>query len=64
MMDRGTSKSRTVLFQNKFEKFVSLVGFSIRKYHDARSPERQIGLSLLQNIKNENDVNFNWSTYR
>ena len=28
--------------KNKFEKLVHLVGFSIRIYHDARSPERQI----------------------
>ena len=27
---------------NKFEKLVHLVGFIIRMYHDARSPERQI----------------------
>ena len=28
--------------KNKFEKSVHLVGFVIRIYHDARSPERQI----------------------
>ena len=28
--------------KNKFEKLVRLVGFIIRIYHDARSPERQI----------------------
>jgi len=28
--------------KNKFEKLVHLVGFIIRVYHDARSPERQI----------------------
>jgi len=28
--------------KNKFEKLVYLVGFIIRIYHDARSPERQI----------------------
>ena len=27
--------------KNKFEKLVHLVGFIIRFYHDARSPERQ-----------------------
>ena len=27
--------------KNKFEKLVNLVGFIIRIYHDARSPERQ-----------------------
>jgi hypothetical protein len=30
-----------VLFQNKFGKLVHLVGFIIRIYHDAQSPERQ-----------------------
>jgi len=30
--------------KNKFEKLVHLVGFIIRIYHDARSPERQIWL--------------------
>ena len=28
--------------KNKFEKLVHLVGYIIRIYHDARSPERQI----------------------
>jgi len=28
--------------KNKFEKLVHQVGFIIRIYHDARSPERQI----------------------
>jgi len=28
--------------KNKFEKLVHLVGFIIRIYHDARSPERQL----------------------
>jgi len=28
--------------KNKFEKLVHLLGFIIRIYHDARSPERQI----------------------
>ena len=28
--------------KHKFEKLVYLVGFIIRIYHDARSPERQI----------------------
>ena len=27
--------------ENKFEKSVHLVGFIVRVYHDARSPERQ-----------------------
>jgi hypothetical protein len=36
------SETCTVLFQNKFEKLVHLVGFIIRIYHDARSSECQI----------------------
>jgi hypothetical protein len=28
--------------KNKFEKLVNLVGFIIRIYHDARSPERKL----------------------
>jgi len=28
--------------KNKFEKLAHIVGFIIRIYHDARSPERQI----------------------
>ena len=30
--------------KNKFEKLVHLVGFIIRIYHDARSPERMLNL--------------------
>ena len=30
--------------KNKFEKFLHLVGFITRSYHDSRSPERQICL--------------------
>jgi len=32
--------------ENKFEKLVYLVGFIIRIYHDARSPERQMNFSF------------------
>jgi len=35
--------------KNKFEKLVHTVGFIIRIYHDARSPERQI--LILNNLK-------------
>jgi len=35
------SETCRVLFQNKFEKLVHLVGFIIRIYHDARSSEGQ-----------------------
>jgi len=40
--------------KNKFEKLVHLVGFIIRIYQDARSPERQNRLDMRsQNAKNE-----------
>jgi len=39
------SETCRVLFQNKFEKLVHLVGFIIRIYHDARSPEHQTDIS-------------------
>ena len=32
--------------KNKFEKLVHQVGFILRIYHDARSPERQIYISM------------------
>jgi len=35
-------------FKNKIEKSVHLVGFIIRIYHDARSPERQSSTSPVQ----------------
>jgi len=38
---RNCSKHVELFFQNKFEEWVHLVGFIIRIYHDARSPERQ-----------------------
>jgi len=42
--DGQTNSPKHVEFysKNKFEKLVHLVGFIIRMYHDARSPERQI----------------------
>jgi len=33
--------------KNKFEKLVHLIGFIIRNYHDARSPERQIQFHIF-----------------
>ena len=33
---------RVFIPKNKFEKLVHVVGFIVRIYHDARSPERQI----------------------
>ena len=38
--------------KNKFEKLVHLVGFIIRIYHDARSPECQNNKHLRMNSKN------------
>jgi len=40
-MTEELSETCKVLFQKKFDKLVHLVGFNIRIYHDARSPERQ-----------------------
>jgi hypothetical protein len=41
MMDRGTIPKHVEFYsKNKFEKLVHLVGFIVRIYHDARSPER------------------------
>ena len=44
------SETCRVLFQNKFEKLVHLVGFIIRIYHDVQSSERQRSYRL-PNIK-------------
>jgi len=41
MMDRGSLKHVEFYSKNKFEKLVHLVGFIVRMYHDARSPECQ-----------------------
>jgi hypothetical protein len=38
---QGVSKPVEFYSKNKFEKLVQLVGFAIRIYHDASSPERQ-----------------------
>jgi len=40
-MERGTVRNVEFYSKNKFEKLVHLVGFIIRIYHDAPSPERQ-----------------------
>jgi len=34
--------------KNKFEKLVHLVGFIVRIYHDARSPERQTVREIIE----------------
>jgi len=39
---RNCPKHVEIYSKNKFEKLVRLVGFIIRIYHDAWSPERQI----------------------
>ena len=43
MMDRKNCPKHVEFYsKNKLARFVHLVGFIIRIYHDARSPERQI----------------------
>jgi hypothetical protein len=42
MMDRKDFETCRILFQNKFEELVHLVGFIIRTYHGARSSVCQI----------------------
>jgi len=37
---RNTPKHVEFYSKNKFEKLVHLVGFIMKNYHDARSPER------------------------
>jgi len=41
-VQRNCPKHAEFYSKNKFEKLVHPVGFIIRIYHDARSPERQI----------------------
>jgi hypothetical protein len=41
------SETCRVIYQNKFQKLVHLVGFIIRIYHDARSSECQINVAVL-----------------
>ena len=47
--------------KNKFEELVHLVGFIIRLYHDARSPERQrhINIYFSENFKSNSNVTLN-----
>jgi len=43
--------------KNEFEKLVHLVGFIIRIYRDARSPERQVlTVSVLQGLQHFSDL--------
>ena len=52
MMDRVTVRNMLEFYsKNKFEKLAHLVGFIIRIYHDARSPERQIVYSRLSLVE-------------
>ena len=37
--------------KNKYEKLVYLVGFIIRIFHDARSPERQERYNIFSNVR-------------
>jgi len=48
MGQRNCPKHVEFYSKNKFEKSVHLVGFIIRIYHDARSPERQIKFHFIQ----------------
>jgi len=50
---RNCSKHVEFYSKNKLEKLVHLVGFIIRIYHDARSPERQVPL-----------ISFSWNCIR
>ena len=42
--------------KNKFQKLVRLVGFIIRIYHDARSPERQICSAYWELLLSQDSV--------
>ena len=44
---RNCPKHVEIHTKNKFEKLVHLVGFIIRYYHDARSPERQNKIIII-----------------
>ena len=44
---RNCPKHVEFYIKNKFEKLVTLVGFIIRTYHDARSPESQISVRIF-----------------
>ena len=44
---RNSSKHVEFYSKNEFEKLVHLVGFIIRIYRDARSPERQINFPFF-----------------
>jgi len=48
MMEMNCPKHVEFYSKNKFEKLVHLVGFIIRIYHDARSPERRNCLKVIK----------------
>ena len=48
--------------KNKFEKLVHVVGFVIRIYHDARSPECQIRHILFGWYVKEGQMGGAWGT--
>ena len=61
--ERNCPKHVEFYSKNKFEKLVHLVGFIIRIYHDARSPERQ-NYSIIYNDISPSDISsmseFSW----
>ena len=55
-VQRNCPKHVEFYSKNKFEQLVHLVGFIMRIYHDARSPERQDALNrkpFLYNVSND-----------
>jgi len=50
---RNCPKHVEFCYKNKFEKLLNLVGFIVRIYHDAQSPERQ--KRFLETIPNKRE---------
>jgi len=48
---RNCPKYVDFYYKNKFEKLLHLVGSIIRIYHDARSPERELGSSVCRECR-------------
>jgi len=48
---RNCPKHLEFYSKNKFKKLVLLVGFIIRIYHDARSPEVKKNLKIIKHVK-------------
>jgi hypothetical protein len=57
---RNCPKHVTYYSKNKFEKLMHLVGFVIRIYHDARSPERHILHESLVQRKRSGGLKIKW----